>query len=212
MRPAITDVLAAYAAAAGVLALLTIVPGPDVAVVTRFALTSGRRGGIEAALGVVIGLLIWGTLTVLGLAAVLAASSTAYTIVKVAGATYLVWLGLRALWRSRTEPAADEAQPRRAARHPLRTGLTTNLLNPKIAVFYTSVLPSLVPHGGPPIVWLPILVLTYVVLALTWLTGSAAMLSRSRSVLDTPRVRQLIDAVTGVVLIGFGVRVAIETR
>src|SRR5579872_3884369 len=102
MRPAITDVLAAYAAAVGVLALLTIVPGPDVAVVTRFALTSGRRGGIEAALGVVIGLLIWGTLTVLGLAAVLAASSTAYTIVKVAGATYLVWLGLRALWRSRT--------------------------------------------------------------------------------------------------------------
>ena len=189
-----------------------IVPGPDVAVVTRYALTSGRRAGIEASAGVVIGLLVWGTLTVLGLAAVLAASSTAYTIVKVAGATYLVWLGLRALWRSRTAPAAGTTQPRRAGRHPLRTGLTTNLLNPKIAVFYSSVLPSLVPHGGPPIVWLTILVLTHVVLSLTWLTGYAVVFSRSRSVLDKPRVRQFIDALTGVVLIGFGVRVAIETR
>jgi threonine/homoserine/homoserine lactone efflux protein len=205
-------VFASYVAAVALLALLAIVPGPDVAVVTRYALIGGRRAGSRAAAGVVIGLLVWGAFTVLGLAAILAASSTAYTMVKVAGATYLVYLGLRALWRSRTGSNAGESSRGRAGKHPLRTGLMTNLLNPKIAVFYASVLPSLVPHGALPIIWLPILVLTHVLLSLILLTGYSVVFSRSRSVLDRPRVRRLIDAITGVVLIGFGVRVAIESR
>jgi threonine/homoserine/homoserine lactone efflux protein len=205
-------VFASYLAAVALLALLALVPGPDVAVVTRYALIGGRRAGSRAVFGVIIGLLVWGTLTVVGLAAILAASSTAYTLVKVAGATYLVFLGLRALWRSRRGSDAGESYRGSPGGHPLRTGLMTNLLNPKIAVFYASVLPSLVPHGALPIVWLPILVLTHVLLSLLLLTGYSAVFSRSRSVLDRPRVRRLIDAITGVVLIGFGVRVAIETR
>jgi threonine/homoserine/homoserine lactone efflux protein len=206
------DVISSYLAAIAVLALLAVVPGPDVAVVTRFALTGGPPPAIRAALGVVLGLLVWGVLTVLGLAAVLAASAQAYTAIKLVGAAYLLLMGVRNLWRSRTSSGASGAIPGRGGGTPLRAGLLTNLLNPKIAVFYTSVLPSLVPHGAPPGIWLAILVVTHVALSLGWLTGYAVVFSRSRSLLSRPGVRRLLDGITGVVLIGFGLRVATETR
>ncbi|MFE8030612.1 LysE family transporter, partial [Streptomyces sp. NPDC057409] len=87
-------------AATGVLALLTMVPGPDMAIVTRRAVAVGRRDGLLTVGGVASGLLVWGVLAVAGLAAVLAASAAAYTVVKLVGAAYLVVLGARALWRS----------------------------------------------------------------------------------------------------------------
>ncbi len=205
-------VFASYLTAITVLALLAAVPGPDVAVVTRFGLTSGRRPATRAALGVVGGLIVWGVLTVLGLAAVLAASAGAYAVVKLAGAAYLTFVGLRVLWRSRKASLPWLGEPGKLGGRPLRTGLLTNLLNPKIAVFYTSVLPSLVPHGGSPGLWLPVLVATHAALSLGWLTGCAIVFSRSGSVLRRPRIRRLLDALTGTVLIGFGLRVAAEAR
>jgi threonine/homoserine/homoserine lactone efflux protein len=206
------DVLGSYLTAVAVLALLAVVPGPDVAVVTRFALTSGRPAAVRAALGVVLGLLVWGVLTVLGLAAVLASSAQAYTVVKLVGAAYLVLMGVRTLWRSRMSSGVSGDGPGPARGRPLRVGLLTNLLNPKIAVFYTSVLPSLVPHGASPVIWLAVLVATHVALSLGWLTGYAVVFSRSRSLLGGPRVRRCLDWMTGVVLIGFGLRLAAETR
>lgn len=200
---------ASYAAAVGALALLTLLPGPDVAVVTRFAVSGAAADGARAAVGIVAGLAVWGVLTVLGLAAVLAASATAYTVVKIAGAVFLLAMGVRLLWRSRRPDSRREKTP---AGHPARSGLLTNLLNPKIAVFYTGLLPSLVPPGGSPHVWLPLLVATHVVLSLAWLFAYAAAMSRSRSVLGRPRVRTVLDRVTGCVLIGLGVRVAAQAR
>ncbi|SCL27797.1 Threonine/homoserine/homoserine lactone efflux protein [Micromonospora pallida] len=201
-----------YLAAVGALVLLTLLPGPDVAVVTRFALGGGVAAGARAAVGVVGGLAAWGVLTVVGLAAVLAASATAYTVVKLAGAVFLVGMGVRMLWRSRRRDSLPtDARPAEAG-HAARSGLLTNVLNPKIAVFYTGLLPSLVPAGGSPRLWLPLLVLTHAVLSLAWLVGYAAVLSRSRSVLGRPGVRTVLDRVTGCVLIGFGVRVAAEAR
>ncbi len=205
-------VLASSLAAVAILALLTVLPGPDVAVVTRFALTTGRAAATRASVGVVIGLLLWGALAVVGLAAVLATSAIAYTVIKVAGAVYLIVMGLRVLWRSRTPVSEMQPSERIHAGKPLRTGLLTNVLNPKIAVFYTSVLPTLVPHGAPPMLWLPILVLTHVVLSLGVLTAYAIAFSRSRSVLHRPRIRQWSERVTGIVLIGFGLRVAAAVR
>jgi threonine/homoserine/homoserine lactone efflux protein len=205
-------VIAAYLAAVAILALLTVLPGPDVAVVTRFALTTGRAAATRASFGVVIGLLLWGSLAVAGLAAVLAASATAYTVIKLAGAAYLVFMGLRVLWHSRARADEMQTSARVSNGKPLRAGLLTNVLNPKIAVFYTSVLPTLVPHGALPILWLSILVLTHVVLSLGVLTGYAIAFSRSRSVLHRPKFRQWSERVTGIVLIGFGLRVAAEAR
>lgn len=193
-------------ASAGVLALLTIAPGPDMAVVTRRALTGGRGDGVRAAAGIVTGLLVWGSLAVLGLTALLAASPTAYLVLKVLGVGYLLLLAWQAL-RSRGEVV--EAGPQRRGR-PFLTGLTTNLLNPKIAVFYTALLPTLAPPELGGTLGLTALVAIHALLTLAWLSGYAAAITRSRAVLDRPAVRRTIDRVTGVLLVGFAVRLAVE--
>jgi threonine/homoserine/homoserine lactone efflux protein len=210
----ITAVLASYAAAAVALAVLAALPGPDVAVVTRFALSDGRRAAVQAELGVVLGLVAWGGLTVLGLAALLAASAQAYTALKLAGAAYLVLMGVRMLRRrdasAAPSPAAAGELP--GAGGALRAGLFTNMLNPKIAVFYTGALPALVPRGGAPALWLAILVATHVALSLGWLTAYALVFSRSRALLGAPRVRERLERVTGVALIALGLSVAQSAR
>ena len=198
-------------AAVLVLALLTVVPGPDVAVVTRVALGSGRLAAARTAAGVAAGCLVWGVLTAAGLAAILAASAEAYTVVKLVGAAYLLFLGVQAIWRARrsTEPPTADATPRKEGR-PFLTGLLTNLLNPKIAVFYTGLLPQLVPAGAPVGPTLLGLVVVHVVLGVGWLNAYAALLHFARGTLTRPRVRRAMERVTGVVLIGFGVRVATQ--
>jgi threonine/homoserine/homoserine lactone efflux protein len=197
-----TDLLAAI----GALAVLTVLPGPDVAVVTRVALERGRSSAVRTALGIVSGLLVWGVLTVGGLSAVLAASATAYTVVKVAGGLFLVWLGLRTLLGH----GAPDA--RRVTTHPWRTGFVSNVLNPKIAAFYTGLLPQLVPDGAPHAATLAGLVLAHAVLSLAFLSLYAAALTRASDLLRRPRVRRWLDRVSGGVLVAFGVRVATAAR
>jgi threonine/homoserine/homoserine lactone efflux protein len=195
-------------AAAGVLALLTIVPGPDMAVVTRRALVGGRPDASRAAAGVVAGLIVWGSLAVLGLTALLAASPTAYLVVRVLGVAYLAFLGVQA-FRS-TGGRTSSAPSTTAQGKPFVTGLTANLLNPKIAVFYSALLPTLAPPSiGAP--WgLAMLVLIHAALTLIWLSGYVYVLTRARTLFERPRVRRALDRVTGVVLIGFAVRLATD--
>lgn len=195
-------------AAAGVLALLTIVPGPDMAVVTRRALVGGRSAGVRAAGGVVSGLLVWGSLSVLGLTALLAASPTAYLVVKTLGVAYLLVLGVQAL-RARSSATSAEAAP--AGGRSFLTGLTANLLNPKIAVFYTALLPGLAPPSLPHASGLAALVALHAVLTFGWLSGYAVTLTRASTFFQRPRVRRTLDRITGVVLVGFAVRLALET-
>lgn len=204
-----------FASAVLALALLTVLPGPDMAVVTRVALADGRAGAVRAVLGIVSGLLVWGLLTVAGLAALLAASATAYTVVLLAGAAYLVWLGVQALRASRSGAPTHPAQasvPATASGTAYRTGLLSNLLNPKIAVFYTGLLPNLVPPGAPHTITLVALVLVHAVLSLGWLALYAATLMRAAGTLQRPSVRRTFDRVTGVVLVGFGLRLATAGR
>ncbi|MER5462397.1 LysE family translocator [Streptomyces sp. NPDC002668] len=200
------------AMAAGVLALLTVVPGPDMAVVTKRAIASGTADALRTVAGVTAGLLMWGVFTVVGLAAILAASAEAYFVVKILGAAYLVFLGLQALWQSlRSAPRSAELTATGSGRAYL-TGLTTNVLNPKIAVFYTGLLPTLAPHGLPTAAGMGLLVLLHAALTLTWLGSYVHLVSRARSVFERPRVRRLLDRVTGVVLIDSGARVAAEAN
>lgn len=198
-----------FLAAIGVLAVLTVVPGPDMAVVTKRAVASSWQDGLRTVGGVVAGLLGWGALTVVGLAAVLAASATAYTALKVAGAAYLVFLGVQSLLRSRRGRSAKTAPTGASpAAGPWWTGLVSNLLNPKIAVFYTGLLPGLAPSGWPPHVGMAVLVLLHAALTVTWLGGYVVLLAKTRAFFERPVVRRVMDRITGVVLIGFGVRVA----
>ena len=148
-------------------------------------------------------------LAVAGLAAVLAASGAAYTAVGLAGAVYLLFLGVQALLQSRrSRPgtrAAGSAVPRG---DPWRTGLVSNMFNPKIAVFYTGLLPALAPAGLSPRAGMGLLVLVHATLTALWLCGYVLLLAKARTFFARPAVRRAMDRVTGVVLIGFGLKVA----
>ncbi|MGI5426529.1 LysE family translocator [Streptomyces sp. CA-179760] len=195
-------------AAVGVLAVLTMVPGPDMAVVTKRAVACGRRDGLRTIGGITAGLLVWGLLTVVGLAAVLASSATAYTVVKLVGAAYLVVLGVQSLLGSRKKRAREQGGAAAPAGNPWRTGLISNVFNPKIAVFYTGLLPTLAPTGPSPHAGMALLVLLHAGLTVVWLSGYVALLSRARAFFERLAVRRAMDRMTGVVLIGFGVKVA----
>lgn len=201
-------VLFQLSTAAAVLALLTVVPGPDLAVVTRRALVGGFGDGLRTALGVAAGLVVWGTLAVLGLTALLAASPTAYLVVKVAGVAYLLFLGGQALAARRRDVDAEDSSQRRG--RPLLIGLSTNLLNPKIAVFYTALLPTLAPASVPAPWSMAVLVAIHALLTVTWFAGFSYALTRARAVFERPAVRRALDRLTGVVLVAFAIRLATD--
>ncbi|MFF6772987.1 LysE family translocator [Streptomyces sp. NPDC012637] len=206
-----------FLAAAGVLALLTMVPGPDMAVVTRRAVAAGRGDGLRTVAGITTGLLVWGVLSVAGLAAVLAASATAYTVVKLAGAVYLVFLGAQALLATRRGRGREDAEATPSGEappggNPWRTGLVSNVLNPKIAVFYTGLLPTLAPHGLAPHTGMALLVLVHAALTVGWLGAYVLLLTKARAFFARTSVRRAMERITGVVLIGFGVKVATASQ
>lgn len=198
-----------FLTAAGVLAVLTMVPGPDMAVVTKRAISAGWRDGLRTVGGITGGLLLWGVLTVVGLAAVLAASAAAYTVVKLAGAAYLVFLGVQALVHSRRGRAQTaDTLPAAPVGSPWRTGLVSNVFNPKIAVFYTGLLPTLAPSGLSPHAGMALLVLIHALLTAVWLGSYVMLLAKARAFFQQPSVRRSMDRIMGIVLIGFGLKVA----
>ena len=190
--------------------LLIVIPGPDTAVVTKNAVLGGRRGGMLTAVGVATGLLVWTLAASLGIAALLRASEVAFLALKLAGALYLTWLGVQLL-RGRDRIRETAARRPRSRGTDVRQGLLSDLGNPKIAVFFTSFLPQFV-HGGA--VFLPLLFLgsIFAVLTLLWLAAYALLVGTSTAILKRPSVRRALDRITGVVLIAFGVRLALERR
>jgi len=192
--------------------LLILVPGPDTAVVTKNALLGGHRSGMLAAVGVSLGLTVWTFAAALGIAALLKASAIAFLVLKLAGAAYLAWIGIQML-RARTglDELRGGGRPHGAAK-AMRQGLLSDLGNPKIAVFFTSFLPQFVHSGGS--VFVPLLTLGGIFAALTllWLAGYALLIGRASALLRRSRVRTALDRITGVVLIGFGIRLAFERR
>jgi RhtB (resistance to homoserine/threonine) family protein len=196
--------------------LLIVMPGPDTAMVTKNALMGGRRSGIYCAFGVALGLTLWSIAAALGIAALLQASAVAFLVLKVAGAIYLVWIGIQML-RSRDPAAAATATGHGVAPHArggtaLRQGLLSDLSNPKIAIFFTSFLPQFVHGDGPVFAALLMLGLVFALITLAWLAAYGAAVGHASGVLRRPAVRKTLDRITGVVLIAFGVRLAFEKR
>lgn len=187
-------------------ALVVITPGVDMALVTTNALLHGRAAARATALGVNLGIFLWTLAAALGLAAVIAASAAAFTAIKLLGAVYLVYLGVRALLGSH-EPRAVVARG-----SAFRQGLASNLLNPKIAVFFTSLLPQFVDadHARPQDLLL--LGVLFNCMGVVWLLTYAELAARGRNVLGRPRVKRAVDRLTGVALVGLGVRLAFERR
>lgn len=201
--------------ALGLMILLTIAPGPDMALVTATSLARGRRAAFRTSLGISTGTVIWATLSGLGVAALLHASAEAFTLVRIAGAAYLCVLGFRALRDAFGREAAPTVasdvadRPDRAGR-PFRQGLLTNLLNPKVGLFYTTLVPQIVDPGDPIALVSVFVGLAHATIGLAWLALLGAAVDRAGDVLRRPRIRRALAGFTGVVLVFFGLRVAAD--
>jgi threonine/homoserine/homoserine lactone efflux protein len=189
-------------------------PGPDTALLVRNTMSGGRSSGIATAGGVTLGILVWVFAASLGLAALLRASEPVFQALKLVGAAYLVYLGLqslRAALAKRPHTRAVRATATLSPRRAFRQGLLSNLGNPKIAVFFASLLPQFVPAGGAAFPASIALGLLFCAMGLTWLTFYAVVVAKAGELL-TGTVRRALDALTGVVLVAFGLRVATEKR
>ena len=196
----------------GVVALLTITPGADMAMVARSVVIGGRRDALATTLGICAGCLAWAIVSAAGVAALLAASQTAYDALRLVGAAYLIWLGVQSLLAARrgADPAADLVSGRRPS--PFRQGLLTNLFNPKIAVFYSTFLPQFIGPGDPALLLSMLLAGVHIALGLVWLSAYAWLLDRAVTAFKSSRLRRALDALTGTVLVALGLRLAAERR
>jgi threonine/homoserine/homoserine lactone efflux protein len=200
----------------GISILVIATPGPDTALTIRNTLLGGRRGGVLTALGVAAGQAIWALATSVGIVALLVASEPVFVAVKLAGAAYLVILGAQALFQA-LRPGAGAAATaggvaRRRLASPLafRQGVVSDLGNPKMAVFFTSLLPQFAPEGGATFAALFGLGLVFSLLTFTWLALYAGAVARAGDVLRRKRIRRAVEGITGAVLVALGLRIAAE--
>jgi threonine/homoserine/homoserine lactone efflux protein len=213
--------------------LLTLIPGADTALVTRNALAHGLRGARWTILGICTGCLIHATASALGLSAILATSARAYEIVKYAGAAYLVWIGVQGIWKAGNEVGseaetltrfsqrrpgvsaqrrADSGEPTAVSGHPFTQGFLTNILNPKVALFYLTFLPQFIPTGAPILRTSLLLAMIHNALGFAWLSIYARFVDRLRVALTRPIVKAWLERVTGGALVLLGARLAWSRR
>ncbi|WP_231731898.1 LysE family translocator [Sphingomonas sp. CCH5-D11] len=189
--------------------ILTVTPGVDTAMVLRAATVEGRRPAVMASAGITLGCLIWGGAVSIGLGAMLKASELGYTIVKFAGAAYLLWLGAKLLLRPRAGLTfAPGDQPGRKGRDAFWRGLLTNLLNPKIGVFYITFLPQFVPAGASVAAYSFFLAALHVLLTLLWFALLIAATVPLGRFLRQPGAVRGLDRLTGGVFVLFGLKLA----
>lgn len=200
------DVLLPFAALA---LLIVMTPGPDLALVTRAVLAGGRRDGILTALGIGSGAVLWAAAAALGLATLLSAAPQSLDAIRWLGAGYLAWLGVGAIRRPASMALSPAVEPRaaRAWVRPFRVGLVSNLLHPGQVVFYTSMLPQFIDPEGDATLQALRLGGLFVAIVVIWFTGYALVASALR-IGRWPSLAVILSRVTGIVLIGFAIRLA----
>jgi threonine/homoserine/homoserine lactone efflux protein len=200
----------------GVSIVVIVAPGPDTALTIRNTFRGGRASGVSTALGVSAGQLIWAVATSLGLVAVLLASEPVFHAVRLAGAAYLIWLGVQSLRFAFS--ARGPRPPIETGGRPLGSpaafgqGILNNLGNPKMAVFFASVLPQFTAPGQGMVSALVLLGVVFSAMTFAWLAAYAIALSTAGRLLRAPRAQRAIEAVSGAVLIGLGARIAADAR
>ena len=181
------------------------------ALIAKITFARGRRAAMLATFGICSGLLVHATASALGLSVILATSAEAFTIVKLAGAAYLAYLGVQALRSSFRSDALETPTARRRA-NPFVQGVFSNVLNPKVAVFYLTFLPQFMSPGDNVLVRSLAFALAHAVMGILWLSAYAYVLSRVSAVLEGAGMRRWLERVTGGVLIALGARLALERR
>jgi threonine/homoserine/homoserine lactone efflux protein len=192
--------------------LVVVTPGPDMTLVARNTFAGGRIAGLATSAGTCSGLLVHATAAALGLSAVLLASSQAFTVVKLAGGAYLIFLGIRTIIVAGREAPVGEGAKATDPWGAYRQGVLTNVLNPKVAVFFLSLLPQFV-DPGPGFTWrLLLLSGLFIAMGLVWLTVYTLALHAVGAFVGRPSVRTVIETVTGAVLVTLGLRLALQRR
>jgi threonine/homoserine/homoserine lactone efflux protein len=191
--------------------VLIAIPGPDQALIVRNALVRGRAAGMQTMFGGATGLLVHSTAAALGISALLAASATAYTALKLAGVAYLLYLGVRML-RAAGRADADEGEGEPVRGRAFSQGLLSNAMNPKVALFFLTFLPQFLPDHGPRLPAAIAMAAVFEVLYLAWFTGTIAIVEVVGDWLRRPRARAWMERVSGSTLIGFGARLAVSSR
>ena len=204
----VAESLVAFTAAA---ALLTISPGLDTALVLRTVASEGPRRGLWSGIGIITGCLVWAASVAAGLGVLLVASRIGYTVLRWAGAGYLLYVGLKMLRHPRTSFASPGGIPPRG-RSAFARGALTNLLNPKVGVFYVSFLPQFIPTDVAVAPFAMLLGAIHALLGLLWFACLIAAMGPLSRWLRNPKVVRVLDRITGVVFIAFGARLALESR
>ena len=209
-----------FAAFLAISVVVIVTPGQDTALTIRNTLIGGRLTGVATAFGVGIGQAAWTLAASLGLTALLVASEPVFAAIRLIGAAYLVYLGASTLWQAFRPGRGDLEAGGRAAvdrhalrpRAALRQGVISNLGNPKMAIFFSSLLPQFVVPGAPTFLPMLALGLVFVTMTISWLTAYAAVIARAGAVLRRPRIRRAFDAAMGAILVCFGIRLAVADR
>lgn len=194
--------------------LLIILPGPDTAIVTKNTVVGGRGVGVQTMLGSCLGLLIHTVAAVAGLSAIIVQSAVAFTILKYVGAAYLCYLGVRTLMNMRTNKAqVDEGKLVEAKGNSyFKQGFITNVTNPKVAVFFLTFLPQFLAPGSEPFWSFLLMGVMYTVLTFIWFLCYVFLLDLIRNFMKRPATQAVIEGLTGIVLIGFGIKLALDKQ
>jgi len=200
--------LLAYTLAA---ALLTITPGLDTALVLRTAASEGPRRALWSGLGIVTGCFAWAAIVAGGLSALLVASELAYDAVRWVGAAYLLYVGFRLLRKPRAS-FVNETAPQNGGRGAFARGALTNLLNPKVGIFYVSFLPQFIPSGVPVAPFTVLLGAIHSLLGVFWFLALIAATRPLTQWLRRPSIVRRLDRITGGIFVAFGARLALESR
>jgi threonine/homoserine/homoserine lactone efflux protein len=199
----------------GAAIVVAMVPGPSTVMIMRQAARSGRRAGVATIVGNETGVLAWGLAAAFGLSALLVASQLAYDALRIVGAGILIYFGVKSLWQVRKDALPDVAEPALAGGsswRSFRLGILTNAANPKAGVFAVSFLPQFVPDGAPVLATLVLFSATWALIDTIWYLGIVWMVAKAKRVIERPRVRRRLQQLSGVLLVGLGIRLAAETR
>jgi RhtB (resistance to homoserine/threonine) family protein len=194
--------------------LLIILPGPDTAIATKNTVIAGKIGGLETALGTCCALLIHTSAAVLGLSTIIVKSALLFSVFKYVGAVYLIYLGIKTLWslRKKEEAASVEMDTKSKFTNKscFKQGFLTNILNPKVAVFFLTFLPQFVDAGSKTFIPFLLMGITYTVLTALWFLLYVYLINQVSAFMKRPKAQNIIEGITGTILIGFGIKLALE--